>query len=106
MWPRVKVDARKRRPNRPASRPTAGAGQVTLTWNDPSDPSIVEYQYQQGTKSGETITWSGAWQNLPAGAVATRTHTVTGLQAGMEYAFRIRAQDRYDKFDENRIRLR
>jgi hypothetical protein len=62
-------------PDRPTGlTATAGAGQVTLSWTDPSDPSIQKYRYQQKEAGGSWApgptsrrattppprTWSGA----------------------------------------------
>ncbi len=58
---------------------TPGDGEMTLTWNDPSNSSITEYEYAQWTGSEPgTLTWndiSGSGEN-------TTTHTVTGLDNG------------------------
>ena len=64
----------------------AGSGQVTLTWTDPEDGSITQWQYR--VKAGDAAYW--AWTDGPAGGGAT-THTVTGLANGTAHAFQVRA---------------
>ena len=64
----------------------AGDAQVVLSWTDPSNSSISEYEYQQRAGGGS---WGG-WTDFTSGA-GTTTHTVTGLANGTDYDFRIRA---------------
>ena len=63
---------------------TRGNQQVTLSWNDPDDSTIVRYAvtYTDGKK--EVTTDSGA---------GTTQHTITGLTNGTEYEFLIMAQN-------------
>ncbi len=72
-------------PDQPAGLSAApGDGQVTLSWNDPSDSTIFHYFYQVRTGS--------SWGNIQLfGSDSTTTHTVTGLTNGTEYGFRISA---------------
>ncbi len=70
---------------------TAGNGQVTLTWDPPSDDranSITKYQarHEQGSSVSEGVNWT----DVDGGADA-RTHTVNGLNNGSEYAFEVSA---------------
>ena len=66
----------------------AGNAQVTLSWDDPNDDTIVNYEYRidpdpvAGT-SGWTL-----WQNFTS---STNSHTVTGLTNGTIYSFQVRA---------------
>ncbi len=64
----------------------AGDAQVVLSWTDPSNSSISEYEYQQRAGGGS---WGG-WTDFTSGA-GTTTHTVAGLANGTDYDFRIRA---------------
>ena len=66
---------------------TAGDGNVTLNWDDPSNASISGYEFQ--------MRWTGvAWQEWTAidgSDAATTSHTVDGLTNGTEYRFHVRA---------------
>ena len=62
---------------------TAGDGSVALAWNDPADSSITGYEYR--------TRWAGvAWGDWTA-ISAANSHTVTGLENGTEYRFKLRA---------------
>ena len=65
--------------------PTSGeAKQVTLNWTVPADTGgapVTGYEYQQN---------GGAW----AGAGTASPYTVTGLENGTTYIFKVRAQNR------------
>ena len=61
---------------------------LTLTWNDPSDNTITRYEYQWRTFPGPG--WS-AWQSITGSSSSTTSHTFTGLTAGKEYRYKIRA---------------
>ncbi len=64
----------------------AGDARVTLTWDDPDNDSITEYEYQQRTSGGS---WGG-WTDFTSDADTT-TLTVTGLTNGTAYEFQLRA---------------
>ncbi len=66
----------------------AGNGQVVLTWTDPDNASITGYELGHG-KTG--VRASAAWTAIPGAGATTTTHTVTGLENGSEYSFRLRA---------------
>ena len=62
---------------------TPGNGQVTLRWRAPANDggdTITHYEYEQDG--------SGTW--ISTGSTAT-SHTVTGLDNGQSYTFRVRA---------------
>ena len=61
---------------------TAGDGQVTLSWTDPSDSSITRYQLQQD---------EGDWADITGSGATTTEHVVYGLTNGDEYSFAILA---------------
>ena len=79
----------------PVSMPTAPTGlgasagdaRVTLGWDDPDDPSITHFQFQQAAGGGEY----GAWFDVPGSDATTTTHTVTSLTNDTAYVFRVRA---------------
>ena len=63
-----------------------GDGEVTLTWDDPRDPSITRYTItRQDVTSWSTIT------PVPGSRAGTTSHTVTGLTNGVSYQIRIAA---------------
>ena len=67
---------------------TAGHHSVTLSWDDPNDSSIT-YEYRvnhNDTGTGKLTGW-GQWQSI----ANTTSHTISGLTAGKEYRFKIRA---------------
>ena len=75
-------------PAKPANfTATAGSGQITLNWTDPSNSNITGWQCQQKEGAGDY----GSWTTILGSTAATTTHTVTGLTNGTVYTFRIRA---------------
>ena len=75
-------------PARPAGlAATAGDGRVALSWDDPSDPAITGYEYQQRWAG---VAWS-AWTAVADSGATTTSHTVTGLTNGTEHRFKLRA---------------
>lgn len=64
----------------------AGDGRVTLSWDDPGDPTIAGWQYTVGS----TGTF-GEWMNIPSSIATTTDHTVSGLDNGSRYTFKLRA---------------
>ncbi len=73
----------------------AGTESVSLSWADPGDDSITGYQYRQ--RKGKSR-WGG-WVDVSGSDADTVFHVVSGLDAGVKYRFRIRAQngDGYSK---------
>ncbi len=69
---------------------TAGSGQVTLNWTDPSNAAITAWQFRQRAPP-DTGSW-GNWLAIASSTAATTTHTVTGLTNGTAYEFQIRAR--------------
>ncbi|MDE0647692.1 MAG: fibronectin type III domain-containing protein [Cyanobacteria bacterium MAG IRC4_bin_6] len=65
---------------------TAGNGEVSLAWNNPSNSAITGWQVQQ--KAGNNA--YGSWTTISNSGPATVSHTVSGLTNGTVYAFRIR----------------
>ncbi len=61
-------------------------GQVTLSWDNPNNPSITSWQYQQKAEGGY-----GRWITMSGSGATTTTHTVSGLTNNVSYTFRIRA---------------
>ena len=61
----------------------AGVGEVTLSWDDPNNDAIIGWQYRQD---------DGVWTDITGSDATTTSVDVTGLVAGTEYAFRVRAR--------------
>ena len=76
------------RPIAPPARPeisSVGPGyrKVTLTWADPNDSTITGYQV---STNGD-----GKFAEISGSGAGTTTHTVTGLNNGIEYTLAVRA---------------
>ena len=69
-----------------------GDGEMTLTWDDPNDASITLWQVLYATRDPGGRS-SGGWKDITGSTATTTTHTVTGLQNGIEYSFSIRAKN-------------
>ena len=60
---------------------------VNLSWTDPANATITQWQYQQ--KAGEGS--YGDWMDIAGSVAATTSYTVTGLVNGTTHAFKVRA---------------
>ncbi len=72
---------------------TPNDGSVTLSWDDPSDPSITGYEYNvnhNDTSTGNLSGW-GPWTAIAGSGADTVSHTFTGLVNGREYRYHLRA---------------
>ena len=65
----------------------AGQGQVTLRWENPNDPTITKWQYQQKEGAGSY----GDWTDIADSVASTVSHVLTGLENGTVYKYKIRA---------------
>ena len=93
----VSVQAAFAAPNPPAApanlAASAGDGSVTLSWDDPQNPTISGYEYNvnhNDTNSGNLSGWSD-WQSIAGSDADTTSHTLSGLANGREYRFHVRA---------------
>ena len=66
---------------------TAGDGEVTLSWTDPSHSTITGWYYYQKEGSGSY----GSKIEISGSTATTTSHTVTGLTNGTTYTFRVSA---------------
>ena len=66
---------------------TPGYQQVTLSWTYSGSVSATEWQY---SKDG-----GANWTTVPSSVASTRTYTVTGLDNGTEYTFKVRGVNSY-----------
>ncbi len=78
-------------PNAPAGLAAEeGDGEVTLSWTDPNNSSIIKYQVRQSDDGGAN--W-GDWADISGSDSTTTTHTVAGLTNGTTYDFEVRAMN-------------
>ena len=70
-------------PAAPKLSAAPGEGQVILSWDDPGNPTIGEYQLSQSDPP--------EWSKITGSNATTTTHTVTGLTNYTGYSFQIRA---------------
>ena len=68
-------------------RATRHDAAVTLSWNNPGDPRITNFQFRLRAGPGEY----GEWTDIVGDPENTTTHRVEGLTNGVEYAFQVRA---------------
>ena len=66
---------------------TPGDRQVVLSWRDPSDSTIIKWEYRSKT-TGDY----GDWTQISTGA-STTSYTVASLNNGTEYTFQVRASN-------------
>ncbi len=76
------------RPTNFSATTTRRAGQVTLSWYDPSDPSIQRYEYRQKSAGGD---YPEDWTAIANSGDTTTSYVVTGLTNGITYTFQMRA---------------
>ena len=69
---------------------SGGVGRAILTWTDPSDSSVIKYQYRVSADGGTN--WDPDWTDIQGSGASTTSHTLTPLDNGTEYTFQIRAE--------------
>ena len=67
---------------------TSADRRVTLTWDDPQNSAITGYEYRVSFDGGST--WNPDWTAIPGSTASTTSHTVSGLNNGVEYQFEVR----------------
>ncbi len=70
---------------------TAGMGQVSLGWDDPSNTTITKYQARHKAGSAFGAGDETLWADIATSGSSTTSHTVTGLTIGVQYVFQVRA---------------
>ena len=68
---------------------TAGNTQITLTWTDPGDATILSIT---STSRRRAPPPSGTWTEIPDSSATTTSYRLTGLNNGTAYSYRIRAR--------------
>ena len=81
----VRVDVPRRAPGPVAAAP--GDKLVSLTWDDPGNPSITRYEYQRKTGGS----WGSTWTRMTGTGATTTQHVVKSLVNGTAHTYRIRA---------------
>ncbi len=66
---------------------TDGNARITLSWNDPDNSTITQYEYR--LKPGANA-W-GSWTIIPGSGSATVTYVITGLTNDTAYTAEVRA---------------
>ena len=65
---------------------------VYLSWDDPSNSTITEYEYRYKSKpAGGSYGDYNAWADISNSSATTTSHTVESLTNGTEYTFQVRA---------------
>ena len=64
-------------------------GQVTLSWNNPSDLTILRYRYRAAAAGA--IIDDANWEQIPGSTRVTTSYVVGGLDNGIEYTFQVQA---------------
>ena len=67
---------------------TGGDQSISLSWDNPGDSSIIEYQFREKTDS-ETG-WR-CWRHINKSTAATTSHTLPGITNNVRYRVQIRA---------------
>ncbi len=65
-----------------------GFKSVTLSWNNPSNSNITQYQFQQRIAGSS---WGSVWDPIPGSGANSTSYVVAGLTNDVTYDFRIRA---------------
>ena len=90
---------RSRLPAKPTgfSAVGSGNGRVTLSWDNPDNPSITGWQYRKKytrRMGGARLTsWDLEWTPIPDSDATTTRYEVTGLDNSTVYTFIIRARN-------------
>ncbi len=71
--------------------------EVTLSWDDPNDSSIIRYRYQQKVGDGAFGSWNDIeLTDIDSSETGKLKYTVSNLTNGTTYTFQIFAKDNHD----------
>ena len=82
----------------PATLTALGIDQeVTLSWDDPNDASIIRYRYQQKESDGTFGSWNDIeLTDIDSSETGKLKYTVSNLTNGTTYTFQIFAKDNHE----------
>ena len=78
-------------PGNLAASPGTDAGTMELTWDTPWDNGDAITEFEVRYAAGISVPPATTWEDITNSGASTTSHTVTGLTAGMEYTFEVRA---------------
>ena len=67
---------------------TGGDRSISLSWDNPGDPTIIEYQFRE--KTDNETGWR-CWRRINKSTAATTSHTMAGITNDIRYRIQIRA---------------
>ena len=67
---------------------TAGDRSISLSWDNPRDPTIIEYQFRE--RSDHSADWH-CWRHIYNSTANTTSHTIPGITNDIRYRVQIRA---------------
>lgn len=67
---------------------TGGDRSISLSWDNPGDPTIIEYQFRE--KTDNETGWR-CWRRINNSTASTTSHTMAGITNGVRYRVQIRA---------------
>ena len=68
---------------------STGDGEITLSWDDPSDVTLTGYQYRY--KNTSDSDWNPNWTRMSGSGAATTSRTLSGLTNNLLYTIELRA---------------
>ncbi len=69
---------------------SVGQRSVTLSWEDPLDSDITDWEYNR--REGSSGSWNG-WTHIAGSHEGTTSHEVDGLKNSTDYEFQVRSKE-------------